>query len=71
VTNKFFDFDVPGRVAHSYRFRLGGAVDVGGRWLDGLPKQGVLVLKMTDGTTKKSIFWRSQKRQSGEDAPSL
>lgn len=38
-----------------YRFRLGGAVDLGGGepWLSGIPHEGILSIKMKDGSTKE------------------
>jgi hypothetical protein len=42
--------------AREYSFRLSGAVSVAAgsaTWLDGLPRQGILQLKMKDGSTKE------------------
>jgi hypothetical protein len=39
-----------------YRFRLSGAVDVGGgseAWLTGIPHEGLLTLRMKDGSTRE------------------
>lgn len=38
----------------SYRFRVGGAVDVGsGSWISNIPHQGILTVKMKDGSIKE------------------